>query len=73
MIGKGALRSERVSFHTLTSLKLFGMVDSYCRLFPCQQKCKTVKTLIRRWGKCRGTQNDKDAVRSERVSFHTIT
>ena len=29
MIGKGAVRSERVSFHTLTIQKLLGMVGSF--------------------------------------------
>ena len=49
MIGKGAVRSERVSFRTLAIVKLIGMVCSQFRSFTFPQKCKTVTTLIGRW------------------------
>ena len=45
MIGKGAVRCARVSFHTLTIAKLFGVVWFF-HLWMCLKKCKTVKTLI---------------------------
>ena len=45
MIGKGEVRSYRVSFYTLTVVKCFGMVFFHSR--ACT-KCKTVKTIIGR-------------------------
>ena len=47
MIGKGAVRIERVSIYTLTKVKFKGrLVRNFINL-----RCKTVKTLIGRlWG-----------------------
>ena len=49
MIGKGAVRGSRDSFHTLTIVKLSGVVvPNFSHSRACK-KCKTVKTLIGRW------------------------
>ena len=48
MIGKGAVRCARVSSHTLTIVKLFGVVRSFFHLLRWQQKCKTVKLSLER-------------------------
>ena len=38
MGGKGAVKSERVSFHTLTIVQLSGVVVSIFHSFMCMQK-----------------------------------
>ena len=69
MIGKGTVRSAKVSLHTLTIVKLSGVVGSL------QKVAKPSKLLLEGCGrKGRGTRMiGKGAVRSERVSFHTLT
>ena len=53
MIGKGAVRSLRMSFRTQTMLNVLGMVGSSFHLFTCLQKMQNHNWKVD--GKGRGT------------------
>ena len=75
-IGKGTVRSQRVSLHTITTLKIQGWLFHIFVHSRAWKNGKTVKTHIERWW---GEMQDdtikigKGTVRSQRVSLHTIT